>query len=134
MSGETLPKQFIFNEKLDKESLFSLYTDDIVYIEEIFDTILRHFDADFNSVELSYQNGNIDDLRKAIHKIKPTFGYTGLLGTQSKCKNFEDQCAAANSITDLTEAFILIKNELLEARDIISSEHSRLKAFNANPL
>ncbi len=73
MSGETLPKQFIFNEKLDKESLFSLYTDDIVYIEEIFDTILRHFDADFNSVELSYQNGNIDDLREGYSQNKADF-------------------------------------------------------------
>jgi HPt (histidine-containing phosphotransfer) domain-containing protein len=134
MGSETLPKQFIFNEKMDKEALYSLYTDDFAYIEEIFATILQHFDADFSTVQLAFENKSMEDLKRAIHKIKPTFGYTGLLETQSMCKNFEDQCAGAASITDITEAYIHIKNELLEAKDIIQNEHIRLKAFNANPL
>ena len=29
MSGQTVSKQFIFNEKIDAESLFSLYADDL---------------------------------------------------------------------------------------------------------
>ena len=134
MGSEILPNQFIFNEKMDAETLYSLYTDDFAYIEEIFDTTLRHFDADFNSIQSAYENGHIDDLRKAVHKIKPTFGYAGLLQTQSLCKDFEDQCTRAVAITDIAKPYILLKNELLEARDIISNEHSRLKAFNANPL
>lgn len=134
MGSETLPKQFIFNEKMDKEALYSLYTDDFAYIEEIFATILQHFDADFSTVQLAFENKSMEDLKRAIHKIKPTFGYTGLLETQSMCKNFEDLCAGAASITDITEAYIHIKNELLEAKDIIQNEHIRLKAFNANPL
>jgi len=134
MGSETLPKQFIFNEKMDKEALYSLYTDDFAYIEEIFATTLRHFDADFSTVQLAYENGNMEDLKRAIHKIKPTFGYTGLLEAQSMCKNFEDQCADAAAIADITEAYIHIKNVLLEARDIIENEYTRLKAFNANPL
>jgi HPt (histidine-containing phosphotransfer) domain-containing protein len=134
MGSETLPKQFIFNEKMDKEALYSLYTDDFAYIEEIFATILQHFDADFSTVQLAFENKNMEDLKRAIHKIKPTFGYTGLLETQSMCKNFEDQCAGTASITDITEAYIHIKNELLEAKDILQNEHIRLKAFNANPL
>ncbi|MEO5682445.1 MAG: Hpt domain-containing protein [Chitinophagaceae bacterium] len=134
MGSETLPKQFIFNEKMDTEALYSLYTDDFAYIEEIFATVLQHFDADFNSAQSAYENENKDDLRKAIHKIKPTFGYTGLLQTQAMCKKFEDACEGAASVTDLTEAYIQIKNSLLEARDIIENEYTRLKAFNANPL
>jgi len=134
MGSETLPKQFIFNEKMDKEALYSLYTDDFAYIEEIFATILQHFDADFSTVQLAFENKSMEDLKRAIHKIKPTFGYTGLLEAQSMCKNFEDQCAGAASITDITEAYIHIKNELLEAKDIIQNEYIRLKAFNANPL
>jgi len=134
MGSETLPKQFIFSEKMDKEALYSLYTDDFAYIEEIFATILQHYDADFSTVQLAYENGNMEDLKRAIHKIKPTFGYTGLLEVQSLCKSFEDQCAGAAVITDITEAYIHIKNSLLEARDIIENDYTRLKAFNANPL
>jgi len=134
MGSETLPKQFIFNEKMDKETLYSLYTDDFGYIEEIFATTLQHFEADFSAVQLAYENGNLDDLKRAVHKIKPTFGYTGLLEAQSLCKNFEDQCLNAASIADVSNEYVHIKNVLLEARDIIDHEYTRLKAFNANPL
>lgn len=134
MGSEILPKQFIFNEKMDKEALYSLYTDDFEYIEEIFGTTLQHFDADFSTAQLAYETGNIEDLRKAIHKIKPTFGYTGLLKVQSLCKDFEEKCSGAAAITDLTEGYIFIKNALLEAKDTIQTEYTRLKAFNANPL
>lgn len=119
---------------MDAEALYSLYTDDFEYIEEIFGTTLQHFDADFSTAQLAYEAGNIEDLRKAIHKIKPTFGYTGLLAMQSLCKAFEDQCSGAAAIADVTEGYIFIKNALLEAKDIIQTEYTRLKAFNANSL
>jgi HPt (histidine-containing phosphotransfer) domain-containing protein len=134
MGSETLPKLFIFNEKMDKDTLYGLYTDDFPYIEEIFATTLQHFDTDFGAVQLAYENGNTEDLKRAIHKIKPTFGFMGLLETQAICKKFEDECAGATSITDITNEYTYIKNTLLEAKDIIQSEYQRLKAFNANTL
>jgi hypothetical protein len=134
MANETLPKQFIFNEKLDKEYLFSLYADDYVYIEEIFATTLQHFDPDFDSVQLAYEAGNSGDLKKAIHKIKPTFGFIGLLELQLQCKNFEDLCLRVPAVTDLAAEYKQIRNQILEAKPIIESEHKRLKEFNANPL
>jgi hypothetical protein len=134
MGSETLPKQFIFNEKMDKDTLYGLYTDDFVYIEEIFATTLQHFDADFGAVQLAYESGHVEDLKRSVHKIKPTFGFMGLLETQALCKHLEDECARAASITDITKEYILFKNTVLEAKDIIQSEYLRLKAFNANPL
>lgn len=134
MGSETLPNQFIFNEKMDKETLYSLYTDDFAYIEEIFATILQHFDADFSTIQLAFENGNLEDLKKAIHKLKPVFGYTALLETQAHCKNFEDLCAGDTPISAITEPYTHIKNELLEAKDIIQNEYARLKTFNANQL
>jgi hypothetical protein len=134
MANETLPKQFIFNEKMDKEWLFSLYADDYVYMEEIFATTLLHFDPDFDSVQLAYEAGNSADLKKAIHKIKPTFGFIGLLDLQLQCKNFEDLCMKVSAISDLAPEYKQIRSLLLEAKPIIESEHKRLKEFNANPL
>ena len=134
MANETLPKQFIFNEKLDSEYLFSLYADDFGYIEEVFFTTLQHFDQDFDSIQLAYESENIADLRKAVHKIKPTFGFTGLLNTQLICKDFEDKCSAVASVEDLTNEYKHIRNTLIEVKGIIESEHKRLKEFNSNPL
>jgi hypothetical protein len=134
MGNETLPKQFIFNEKLDNETLDSLYAGDLSYIEEIFATALRHFDGDFDAVQLAFNNQSIEDLKRAVHKIKPTFGFAGLLATQELCRKFEDDCANARATTDLTNQYIHFKNMLQEAKDIIQSEYLRLKAFNVNPL
>ena len=134
MGSETLPNQFIFNEKMDKDTLYGLYTDDFPYIEEIFATTLQHFDADFGAVQLAYESGNAEDLKKSVHKIKPTFGFMGLLETQALCKKFEDECAGTSSITDVTNSYIHFKNTILEARDIIQSEYQRLKTFNAKSL
>jgi len=134
MGSETLPNQFIFNEKMDKDTLYGLYTDDFPYIEEIFATTLQHFDADFGAVQLACEQENVDDLKRAVHKIKPTFGFVGLLETQACCKKFEDDCSRATSFTQLADEYTIIKNMLLEAKDIIQSEYLRLKAFNANSL
>ncbi|MFT3936621.1 MAG: hypothetical protein QM726_23555 [Chitinophagaceae bacterium] len=54
--------------------------------------------------------------------------------TQSLCKDFENKCASATSIADVAAGYTQIKNELLEARDIIEREYTRLKAFNTNQL
>jgi HPt (histidine-containing phosphotransfer) domain-containing protein len=134
MGSEILPKRFIFNEKMDAEALYSLYTDDFSYIEEMFGTTLQHFDADFNQVQLAYENAQLEDLRKAVHKIKPTFGYAGLLQTQLLCKHFEEQCSTATNISTIAGDYTHLKNALLEAKDIIQAEYTRLKTFNANPL
>jgi HPt (histidine-containing phosphotransfer) domain-containing protein len=134
MGSETLPNQFIFNEKMDKDTLYGLYTDDFPYIEEIFATTLQHFDADFGAVQLACEQENVDDLKRAVHKIKPTFGFVGLLETQACCKKFEDDCSRATSFSQLADEYPIIKNMLLEAKDIIQSEYLRLKAFNANSI
>src|ERR1700709_1078956 len=117
MRSETLPKQFIFNEKMDQDTLYGLYTDDFPYIEEIFATTLQHFDADFGAVQLAFENGNAEDLKRAVHKIKPTFGFMGLLETQALCKKMEDDCANATSTNNITKEYIHLKNTLLEAKD-----------------
>ena len=134
MANETLPKQFIFNEKLDAEYIFSLYADDFAYIEEVFCTTLTHFDQDFDSIQLAYDNQNISDLRKAVHKIKPTFGFIGLLDTQLLCKDFEDLCSSVSSASGLAGEYKQIRNAVLEAKAVIEKEFIRLKEFNANSI
>lgn len=134
MAGQTISKQFIFNEKFDGESLFSLYADDFAYMEEIFLTTLRHFDPDFESIKLAYADANIIDLKKAIHKIKPTFGFVGLTGVETSCREFEQLCERSSVIEEVTEQYREICSKLMDAKDIMEAEYKRLKEFNANPI
>ena len=134
MNNPALPKRFIFNEKLDSDYLFSLYADDYPYIEEIFATTLHHFDQDFAALEIAWESGNVADLKRATHKIKPTFGFVGLPDVQEFCRKFEENCQKTSSIDELKADYKQIVTTLAESKALIESEHRRLKEFNLNPL
>jgi HPt (histidine-containing phosphotransfer) domain-containing protein len=134
MSGSNFSKKFIFNEKIDADSLYSLYEDDYQYIEEIFQTTLTHFNEDFNSIKHAFETNNLSDLKKAIHKMKPTFGFVGLPLVQQNCKEFEDICQKASSSNELSSEFQQIVVTLAESKALIASEYNKLKEFNSNLL
>jgi len=133
MNNEALHKNFIFNEKIDSESLFSLYADDYAYMEEVFATTLQHFDEDFESVKAAFNSGNVPDLKRAIHKIKPTFGFVGLPQVQQICKELEEECQNDNNIDAIRDEYKRIVTTLAETKDLIETEYRRLKEFNTNP-
>jgi HPt (histidine-containing phosphotransfer) domain-containing protein len=134
MSGANFSKKFIFNEKLDSEYLYSLYEDDYQYIEEIFATSLAHFDEDYNWIRTAFESNNLLDLKRAIHKIKPTFGFVGLPLVQHICKEFEDMCQRAGASTELITEYQQIVTTLADSKALIASEYNKLKEFNSNIL
>lgn len=135
MNTGATPKNFIFNEKIDSQFLFSLYADDYAYMEEVFSTTLQHFDQDFESIKAAYSSGSVADLKRAIHKIKPTFGFVGLPDVQEVCKQLEEKCQNDNNnnMDVLKEDYKQIVITLAESKDIIESEYRKLKDFNTNP-
>jgi len=133
MNNQAIHKNFIFNEKIDSQSLFSLYADDYVYMEELFATTLHHFDQDFEAIKVAWSLGDVADLKRAVHKIKPTFGFVGLPDVQEQCRIFETNCQNDNNIEALKEEYKKIVITLAESKDIIESEYRKLKDFNTNP-
>lgn len=124
-------KKFIFNEKLDAEFLFNLYEDDFPYIEEVFTITLSQLDPDLDQVALAFRERELLALRKAVHKIKPSFGFVGLIPTQEACRAFEESCDQATSFDSISEAYSELWTLLGRSRDIISMELDRLKKFNS---
>lgn len=125
-------KKFIFNEKIDSDYLHSLYEDDYQYIEEIFATTLAHFDDDVRSIQDAFTAGDVSALKKAVHKIKPTFGFVGLTSVQQLCREFEDICQKATTTDELKHQYQQIVTTLAVNKDLITSEYSKLKEFNTN--
>jgi HPt (histidine-containing phosphotransfer) domain-containing protein len=134
MSVPNFSKKFIFNEKFDSEYLYSLYEDDYQYIEEIYSTTLTHFDSDMHAIEHAFSTNNLTDLKKAVHKMKPTFGFVGLPAVQHICKEFEDFCQKANTTNELKVQYQQIVITLAESKELIASEYRKLKEFNSNIL
>ncbi|NII25309.1 Hpt domain-containing protein [Pseudoflavitalea sp. X16] len=134
MNQPTLSKNFIFNEKINGDYLFSLYADDYPYIEEVFAVTLQHFDQDFEFIQAAYEGENITDLKKGVHKVKPAFGFVGLTDIQQMCAAFEDACQQATDVSALKAGYKSLMASLEEGKLIIASEYRKLKDFNANPL
>jgi HPt (histidine-containing phosphotransfer) domain-containing protein len=134
MTHEDFPKKFIFNEKIDSDYMYSLYADDYAYVEEIFSSTMELFDEDFESLMSAFESGNLTDLKRASHKMKPTFGFVGLTAIQEQVKQFEDLCQKVQQTDELKDDFKQIKVTLADCKDLIASEYQKLKAFNANPV
>jgi HPt (histidine-containing phosphotransfer) domain-containing protein len=123
-------KKFIFNEKIDSDYLHSLYEDDYQYIEEIFATTLAHYDGDLSAIQEAFAAGDTATLKKAIHKIKPTFGFVGLTSVQQLCGAFEDICQKAGSTAELKDQYQQIVATLAANKELIATEYRKLKDFN----
>ena len=121
---------FRFNSKIDDQFLYSLYEDDLVYVEEIFNTTKNQLKSDIARVSDAYLEKNLTDLKRAIHKIKPSFGFVGLLQAEEICKNFEEQCASAGSVAELEPSYHKLIHAINESQRIIDEECLRLKEHN----
>ncbi len=98
-------------------------------IEETFADVLKDYDGFVQVIFSSYQAKDIQALKSAIHKIKPLFGFVGLLATQARCQDFENACQRTE-FPELVESFNSVKISILEAKSIIEKEKTRLAAYN----
>ncbi|HEY1870682.1 MAG TPA: Hpt domain-containing protein [Chitinophagaceae bacterium] len=130
MSTNTSSNAFTFSDKFDAAYIYNMYEDDYLYIESMFKVVLDHFDEDLAAIQNNYEQKDIDQLRRSVHKVRPAFGYAGMPVVQEKCKEFENKCMAVKSVSEVeTDYYELIKC-LEEAGTVISEEHKKLKSFN----
>ena len=120
---------FSFSPPIDGHYLSDLYAGDYVMIEETFADVLKDYDGFAQVIFSSYTAEDISALKSAVHKIKPLFGFVGLLSIQAQCQDFENACQRAG-FPALAESFNALKITILEARSIIEKDKTRLTAYN----
>jgi HPt (histidine-containing phosphotransfer) domain-containing protein len=130
MSNQISLNTFIFNHEIDAAFINEMYENDYPYIGTIFKAILDTYDEDLAAIRDTYGKKNLDLLRRSVHKIKPTFGFAGMLTVQEKCKEFEMKCHAATSIDEIETDFSEWIKNLEEAGIIIMEEYQKLRSFN----
>lgn len=126
-------KKFIFIDKFDSEFLFSLYENDYGYIAEMFQNALEYFDNDADQIKTAYEKRDIDLFKKAVHKIKPVFGFTGLIKMQETITNLEESITKL-PIEDVGKELETIYHSLLtvisKGKQTIETEKKRLLEYN----
>lgn len=123
-------KSFSFNDEISAQSINDLYGDDYTYIEEVFDTVLKEYELLANNISSCYASQDVPALKAAVHKIKPIFGFVGLLAVQQQCQQFENICHSAASVDFLVNDFGSLKNSLIKSKSLIEDEKKKLELFN----
>jgi HPt (histidine-containing phosphotransfer) domain-containing protein len=126
----TIP--FQFDRRIDEGSLYSLYENDYPFIEEIFRTTLKHYDEDVEMLIAHYVAGNLEDLKKSMHKLKPVFGFIGMPLLQESCNDFENKCSNATGIKEIAEDYERLLYQFNECKEIIQADLQKLSAYNKN--
>ena len=98
-------------------------------IGETFADVLTEYDAFVQDINDSYEQGDRVALKSAVHKIKPLFGFVGLLALQAECQDFENSCLQAETGA-LAVQFGTLRDKLLKIRTVIETEKERLQEFN----
>jgi HPt (histidine-containing phosphotransfer) domain-containing protein len=120
---------FHFSPPIDSRYLIELYAGDYIMIGETFTDVLAEYDVFVQHINDTYEQGDRVALKSAVHKIKPLFGFVGLLNLQAECQDFENSCLQAGPDA-LTANFTTLKAKLLNIRNLIETEKARLEAFN----
>lgn len=134
MCSQISPKHFLFNEQIDSVYMESMYDNDLAYIEEIFQNTQIEIEQSIPIMENAFNSGDIVSLKQTIHKIKPCFGFTGLLHIQNLLQQFEDASSGYDSVEALKLFYNEVRLSIAEGLRIIRHEYIVLKEFNQSIL
>ena len=121
--------QYIFSGRFDTAFLDDMYAGDIQTAAEIFESSLNHLIPVTEEANALFGNGDVESIRKFFHKIKPLYGYVGLLKVQAIVQHFEDACTTAGSVDALEPEFRELIILLGESVNIIRQELIRMKMY-----
>jgi hypothetical protein len=121
--------QYVYSGRFDTAFLNELYADDVETAAETFESSLNHLTTEIGNADILFRNGDVESLRKLFHKIKPLFGYVGLLKVQEKVQQFEDACHAAGHAGDIRKNYEELNIQISEASNIIRQELIRMKMY-----
>jgi hypothetical protein len=130
MNNPLADNTFVFNPPIDSRYLIELYAGDFIMIGETFADVLSEYNDFVQGIYASYLAKDMPALRGAVHKIKPLFGFVGLLSLQAQCQDFEYACQD-RELADLADDFNSLKDNLIQVRALIETEKERLEMFNS---
>jgi hypothetical protein len=130
MYEEEKDNQYVFSDHFDRQFLEELYAGDTEAAAEVFHASLIQIVDEMKLADEKAIEGDIIGVRKIYHKIKPLFGYMGLLSVQDFVQHFEDQCSDSVLMSDLQIAHDNIKEIIRGSLSLAREEHHKLNEYN----
>ena len=129
MSQAYVHKKFIFNENIDEDHVYGMYEYDYPYIAEVFAGSLDSLNEDTRHFTSAFESADIASLKRTTHKIKPIFGFTGLLHHQEMMARFEHLCETSSGTGNITMQYMEMNELIKEGKIILKEEYNRLTVF-----
>ena len=121
--------KFIFNENIVEDHILGLYEYVYAYIAEVFNSSLESLKEETGHLSSAFESSDIKALKSASHKIKPLFGFTGLLHFEEMTARFEHLCEGAPGTSNITIQYMELTEMIKEGRNILKDECNRLTEY-----
>lgn len=125
---------FLFSPGLNNTLLQELYGDDLQQAEIVFESSVQQLRSEQQLAESRFHNGDMQGLKKVIHKMKPLLGYIGMDGFMDEFADFEQVCSQSETVESAEKGFQHIKVITAEAIKTAEQEIQRLKQHNTQYL
>jgi PAS domain S-box-containing protein len=120
---------FTFNKAFDEHSLQMYYVGDIEYALEIFNIFIVQLEESLPVLTDALKGGQSDDVRKIVHKLKPTFTMVGFPMITSYFEFWEKELDNGMSGEKAIQKWLDIKNEIKNIDNLVKQEIKRMKPF-----
>jgi len=132
LSKDAKPKDekggFEFSDRLDVAYLKQAYGNDSTYALEMFETFLEILDNELITIRDSLDEDSKEEIRKKLHRIKPTFTMVGLKQISESIEDLEKKILD-NIETDLNEWYREIEKEIKVYIPILEKEVEKLNQW-----
>lgn len=119
------PANLAFTPRLNHAYLKEVYGDDVDYAHDMFCTFLEVIDREFDYLQAALKAEDVEEIKRLIHKITPTFSMVGLSELTRQFNelggNVEEQ-----SVTESREQTITLRKSLDAARPLLLAEKTKL--------
>ena len=120
---------FSFNQAFDQYSLQMYYDGDIEYALEIFNIFIVQLEESLPMLIESLKGGQPENVRKIVHKLKPTFTMVGFPETTTYFEVWEKELDKGMRGNKAMQKWLNVKTEIENIDSLVKQEIKRMKPF-----
>ncbi len=121
--------EFRLSKPFDSMFLLEMHDNDLAAIADIFTTSYQQLSEETARYIWLAENGEITELKRRVHLVKPLWGYCGLSEFQQRFQQLENFFSGNPSINDSLIRLEEEKSFILAGLDLISKEANKIQEY-----
>jgi HPt (histidine-containing phosphotransfer) domain-containing protein len=114
-----------FSKQFNRSYLQEIYGDDTEYALDMFSTFLEIIDGEFDKLHAAIRTSDKLEVKRMVHKIKPTFSMVGLTELTELFSDLEPR-VKEQSIASSREEVNVVQERVNAVKPLLSAEKAKL--------